>query len=370
MRKIKVFVDGHWFDDPFQSPCSYIIGLYSVLSSDPEFEIYIAARNMELLRDAFNNNSRINYLQYSSHSKYYRLAIDIPRLIKKYNIDIAHYQYVSPLIKNTKEIVTIHDVLFKDFPKQFPLLYKLSKDLLFFLSSYRADLIATVSTYSLNALIKHYKLNPIKTIITPNGISNDFLETHNEDIVDIKSKYNLDQYILCVSRIEPRKNHITLVKAYVQLQLWKSNIKLVLIGRKDIPVQTLETYIKGLPIEIQNSILHIDRISTPELISFYKKASIAIYPSIAEGFGIPPIEAACLKTKVLCSNATAMADFNFFGNDLFDPLNIEELKNKIQTKLSANDTVRLQNISSLVIENYNWKKIAGDFSTRIKKMFI
>ena len=369
MKKIKLFVDAHWFDDSFQSTAVFIKGLYSEIAADSRFELYMGAVNLENLKKEFNN-SEINYLQYTSHSKYYRLAIDIPRLIRKHKIDIAHYQYTSPLIKNTKEIVTIHDLLFLDFTNLFPWHYRTVKNFLFSRSAKRADLITTVSNYSFNAIVKHYNISQHKMLLTPNGVSKDFFRDFNRTpLPDIKSKYNLETYILYVSRIEPRKNHITLLKAYVESEIWKTDTKLVLIGREDIAVKEFDHYLNELPGNIRKNVIQLQNIAFEELMSFYQKAALFVYPSIAEGFGIPPLEAAALKTKTLCSNTTAMSDFVFFENDLFTPLDIGALSSKMIAKLKADDLGRREYLSRYIFDNYNWKLIASNFTARVVQLF-
>ncbi|SKC38378.1 glycosyltransferase family 4 protein [Ohtaekwangia koreensis] len=370
MRKIKLFVDAHWFDDPFQSTCVFIKGLYTEIANDDRFELYMSAVDVELLKKEFNYSDKIHYLKYNSHSKYYRLAIDIPNLIRKHKIDIAHYQYVSPLIKNTKEIVTIHDLLFLDFTNLFPWHYRTVKNFLFKRSAKRSDLVTTVSNYSSNAIIKHYYIPKNKIILTPNGVSQDFFRDFSEaPLPDIKSRYNLKKYILYVSRIEPRKNHISLVKAYVENKIWDADTKLVLIGREDIAVKELDHYLNELPESLKQNIVQLKNIPFEELLSFYRNAALFVYPSIAEGFGIPPLEAAALKTKTLCSNSTAMSDFSFFGNDLFPPLDIETLSLKMAAKLKEDDVLRREHLSKFILENYNWKVIASNFSSDILNLF-
>lgn len=370
MKKIKLFVDGHWFDEPYQSTGVFLKGLYNELIDDDRFEIYFAAANIEQLKTAFNNSDKIKYLPFKSHSKYYRLAIDAPHLIERYKIDISHFQYTTPLVKKSREIVTIHDLLFKEFKDLFPWSYRITKDFLFKRSAKRSDLITTVSKYSADSIIKHYKISPQKIKVIPNGISSDFFVDYDEnDLPDVTKKYNLNKYILGINRIEPRKNHISLLKSYVELALWKKDIKLVLIGRQDIKVPELESYLNHLPAHVQKNILWLRNVNFTELLSFYKNASLFVYPSIAEGFGIPPLEAAALKTKTLCSNATAMADFSFFGNDLFDPTNIKELSHKILTKLEENNITRRNEIAHIIRDNYKWENIASDFASTVYALF-
>lgn len=367
LKKIRVFVEGHWFDEPFQSPCAYLYGLYSRLSADRDFEVFLAARYPEKAEAFFNGNDKITYLRYNASSKFYRLAVDIPSMIERHKISIAHYQYVSPLTKKSRELVTLHDLLFKDFTDYFPWTYRWSKNALFYFSAKKADLVTTVSNYSADAIRRHYRIDDRKLFVTPNGVSEKFLSPHAA-AKDVKSKYGLKAYILCVSRIEPRKNHIQLLKAYVELELWRKNIQLVFIGRKDIPVAEMDHYIERMPDEAKKNFFHFTGISEDELIAFYQGASLFVYPSIGEGFGIPPLEAAAVKTKVLCSNATAMSDFDFFGEDLFDPNDKETLKRKIVSKLHEQNPYRLTEIANVVDKKYNWDTIAEAFGNRMKAL--
>lgn len=370
MTKIKIFVDGHWFDDLYQSPCIFLKGLYKELQYDERFEIYIAAANVDQLKAVFDRSSNIKYVPYESKSKYYRLAFDVLKLIKKHKIDIAHYQYVSPLFKTTREIVTIHDILFKDFTNLFPWSYRTSKNFLFQRSAKRADLVTTVSKYSAEAIQKHYKIPSEKLVVIPNGISSEFFTEYPEgSLPDISQKYGLKNFILYVSRVEPRKNHIALLKAYVNLELWKQNIKLVLIGRTDIRIEAVETYLAQLPDTVKDNIVMLKDINFAELLSFYRQALIFVYPSIAEGFGIPPLEAASLKTPTLCSRTTSMADYSFFEDDLFDPYDPLELSEKIKRKLTNDDVQRRGEISDLIRKKYNWKNISSNFANSILSVF-
>src|SRR5690606_19199058 len=98
-------------------------------------------------------------------------------------------------------------------------------------------------------------------------------------------------------------------------------------------------------------------------MAYYKHCALFVFPSFAEGFGIPPLEAMAMGSKVLCSKDTAMADFNLPDSLTFDPHNIEELKQKIEKQLE-NDEV-LTEVYNNVLANYNWVKVAKTFYDHI-----
>lgn len=360
---MKLLVDAHIFDSSITEGVStHLKGLYTaVIQLSSPIEFYFVGHNVEKLKIIFGDYPHVHYIAYKSTNKYYRLAIELPQIIKNNKIDTAHFQYISPLLKCCKEIVTTHDILFRDFPQYFPHSYRFIKDIMFKHSARRADLLFTVSKYSKRAISKHYHIDPDQIFITPNAVSDDFFNASIEPLKEIKRKYDFDKYILCVSRIEPRKNHINLIKAYINLKLWKQNIKLVFVGKETVQTQIYHEYCNSLPEYIKSNIISIEQLSYEGLLSIYKGCTLFVYPSIAEGFGIPPIEAAASGVSCLCSNSTAMSDFNFFGDGFFDPNNVNELEQKMQHFFNNSlqtDTIRIQ---SIVRDKYNWNKVANYF---------
>jgi glycosyltransferase involved in cell wall biosynthesis len=366
---MNLLIDAHIFDEATTEGVTiYLQGLYSsVIALEHNIKIFFAAYDINKLKSIFGTHNNVVYLAYKSRNKYYRLAFELPYIIKNNKIDIAHFQYVLPLVKCCKEIVTIHDILFYDFPQYFPYSYRISKNILYHKSAKRTDLLFTVSEYSRQAISKNYKIDRNKIYITPNAVSEDFYTNSvTSELFEIKNKYNFDKYILYVSRIEPRKNHINLAKAYIKTGLWEENIKLVFAGKVSISDKKYHYFYNSLKKELQDTIIHIPQLSHSELLSIYKGASLFVYPSIAEGFGIPPLEAAASGVPCLCSRNTAMSDFDFFGEGLFNPYDIDELKQKITNVFNNSfrqDTICIQ---SMVHNKYNWMKIADTFLEIIK----
>lgn len=363
MNKIKLLVDAHVFDDSYQGTTTYLKGLYSALAKDDAFEITLAAHNIEHLKTVFTNPA-FKFHRLTAGSKYKRLASELPALIRVKRFDFAHFQYITPLLHKCCYINTIHDLLFLDFPDYFPFSYRFTKKYIFKMSARKSDIICTVSEYSRQALVKHFGISHNKITVTPNAV-----DLPVTTAVDIRAKHQLDKYILFVSRMEPRKNHYGMLKVFVELELYRQGYKLVFVGRtNDVGADVYHTYLAGLSPEIKNAVKHIENISYDELAGFYKYASLFVYPSLAEGFGIPPLEAALMNCKVLCSDKTAMADFTFFGNYLFNPEDMEEWKRKTLAILSDN-SYPFEQIRKAVTETYNWQTIADHFAEKIKSHF-
>lgn len=355
MSKIKILVDGRWFDSYYSGVSTYIKGLYNDLSEDHNFEITIVGSNIEKLKAEFPKN--VKFIKLNSRFNLKRLYYDIPNIIKKNSFDYAHFQYICPILKPCRYIVTLHDLLFLDYKKSFPLSFIIKNSFLFFISSVRADMILTVSDYSKKQIVRIFKTKPSKIYITPNGILKRFNSISR--VNNIKKKYNVEDYILYVSRIEPRKNHLILLKAFVELELY-NNYQLLFIGKETITNLDLNNFINSLSDNIKRKIIFIENTSEEDLHEFYSNASLFVYPSLSEGFGIPPIEAISCGAKTICSNATALIDFEFLSAYQFDPNNFNELKSKMLSTLN-DKSYPIEDYKLIISEKYNWRNIAGSY---------
>lgn len=367
-----IFVDAHTFDENHQGIRTFLKGLYSSMDlENSKVKFYLAASNIDNLKREFANQDQIQFIKLNSNNKYIRLAYEIPKIIKTGNFDYAHFNYYLPLFlnKNCRYIVTIHDVLFIDFPQYFPLKYRLLNTLLFKRSAIKAHILTTVSNYSAERIRVNFRLTK-KIEVIPNAVNQEYLIDNDKarDKKYIKERYNIEEFIIFVSRIEPRKNHKTLVKAYSELKLWQRDFTLVLIGSESFVDKELQNMIDEINISFPDRIIRISDVDYLELIKFYNAASLAIFPSYAEGFGIPPLESSVLETPTLCSNTTAMKDFQFLKAYTFCPDDLETLKQKMVSILdNSNISVKhdFKNIASEIKKYYKWDESAKIFKTLI-----
>lgn len=361
MKTTKIFVDCHVFDGNFQGTTTYLKGLYSELLKDKTKHFYFGASNTTFLETIFGTHENLTYVSYKAKSKFYRLLFDIPRIIKENKIDFAHFQYVVPPIKACKYIVTIHDVLFLDFPEYFPLAYRKKNKLLFKTSAERSDVVLSVSEYSKQQIQKHFGIETVT--LTPNSIDSIYFEEYDKEAVkkQVSEKFKATNYFVYVSRWEPRKNHDRLLKAFVENEYYKTR-SLVFVGGKAIGNKAYDNYYASLPQEIKAAVFSFNKVNYQDLLLLVRGADLSIYPSIAEGFGIPPLESLAAKVPTICSNTTAMADFQFFGNCLFNPLDLEDLKNKIEIGLK--DT-QIEQKRNQMKTKFTWQFAAEQFKKAI-----
>jgi len=284
-------------------------------------------------------------------------------LIKKHKIEYAHFQYVVSPIKSCKYIVSLHDVLFLDYPSYFPFFYRFFKRILFRFSAKKSDIVLTVSEYSKSRIKHHFNVERI--YVTQNAVENVFFESFDKKnaINEVYNKFNVLNYFLFVSRWEPRKNHLLLLKVFVEKRYYQ-NYNLVFIGNHALDDKEYKKYFNSLSDEIKATVFKFSNISFQDLLLFNRGATISVYPSIAEGFGIPPLESIACEVPTVCSNTTAMADFYFNQDCSFNPLDANGLVRAIENALNEKNIMKKK---KAVLERYNWCFAANQFQNALEE---
>lgn len=358
MKKIKILVDAHTFDYSFQGSATFIKGLYNGLVENDQVEITLAAENLENLKTNFPDK-RFKYLQLENNSRFKRLFFEWPKIIKYGGYDFAHFQYIIPFFKECIYVTSIHDLIFLEQKEYFPWKYRFLRRILFNYSAIRSKVVLTISNYSKKSIVKKFNIDEKKVHMMPIGV----IQEPAKDDLNIKAKYGLSKYILYISRFEPRKNQRGLLEVYKELDLAANGYQLVFIGAKKekIELDEYQRVLDEVPIELKERVKFLENIPYNELSLFLRQAECFVFPSFAEGFGIPPIEAAVNSCKVLCSNLTAMGDFDFFKYH-FDPNDKQSFKNNLLLALN-DDEYPFEQIKNEAQRRYDWKNIANEYFT-------
>ncbi len=359
---IKILIDAHIFDGKFQGTRTYLKGLYNELIwMLPNFEFIFIADEKSSLTNEFPEAPNVRFLSFSTTSQIKRLLFEIPKIIERENIDFAHFQYISPIQKKCKYIITNHDILFTEerYKAFFPWKFRITKGPLFKWSSRNSDILLTVSEYSKKQISLTYKMCSESIYVTPNAVMDTGVWYGN-------TKREEKKEIIFVSRIEPRKNHVGLIQSFLNLGLDKRGFRLVFVGKYDLNYPEYEQILQDNGKRLKGLVANYSGLSSEDLLKRYKSAALAVFPSLAEGFGIPPLEAAMLGVKVVCSNTTAMEDFDFFKYWV-DPSNQNELDMNIFNALNdinyPFDEIRLA-----IERKYNWKIGANVLKEQLLKI--
>jgi len=251
----------------------------------------------------------------------------VPRLIKKINPDIAWETcHIGPfkLPSHIKRVVTIHDITPITHPKMHIFRSALIHKLFLRRVIKKANLILVPSKTTQNDIL-NYQKTKAKITITPLGI----IKTKLSEIKKIiQNPYTEKKYFLYVGTIEPRKNLITLIEAFKELNL--KNYELIITGRTGWKSK------KIIKQAIRNPKIKLTGFIKKETLNqLYADATACIYPSIYEGFGLPPLEAMSHKTPVICSNNSSLGEIFRKYALTFSPTNKTELKQHMKNISSS-----------------------------------
>ncbi|OGM22100.1 hypothetical protein A2961_05005 [Candidatus Woesebacteria bacterium RIFCSPLOWO2_01_FULL_39_21] len=293
--------------------------------------------------------------------------IALPRKIKQLPIDLYHNTADNglPLFCPVPSVITIHDIsplLFPQFSYNFwPLSRKIIYKTHLLINKFSKAEIIAVSKTTKNDLVRHFKINPARINVVYNGFNPPKLFSEQKIEENLKRFPIKSDYFLFVGGIEPRKNLLFLVKAFNRyLQEVNANEVLVISGETEkyieaiICCQEIQEYFKTAEgAMVKNKVIFTGEVSEEEKASLMKKSIALVYPSVYEGFGFPPLEAASIGVPVITSPVSGMLEvakeFALFAS----PDNLKELseafkkiKNKdLRNKLVAQGLIRARQFS-------------------------
>jgi glycosyltransferase involved in cell wall biosynthesis len=285
-----------------------------------------------------------------------------PFLLNKHKLDLVHFTHFSaPILYFKKYIVTIHDLIISHYPGSRattlnPLFYKIK---IFFykivikIVASRAKKVVAVSKYTKEDINKLLKINLQKIEVIYEGV--DLPRESKLDCIKVKSDLGIKkEFFLYVGSAYPHKNLELLLQVMKKVD---EKYQLVLVGRKNYFYNKLEDEINKLKLE--NKIILTDYLDDQKLSCLYKSAKLYVFPSLIEGFGLPPIEAQSYGLPVLSSNSSCLPEI--LGNSAiyFNPNKVDDLKNKL-SKIISDTNLRegLIQKGEENIKKYSWQSCA------------
>lgn len=230
--------------------------------------------------------------------------------------------HLLPCLRHTRTVITLHDMIPLIMPDYHRPLNRIFLRLMFPRFLQHADGIIAVSNSTKRDAIAMLGINPDRIIVIPEGVSADFRPVADKKRLEaIRATYGLpDTFILCVSTLEPRKNHIALLRAFEVLHPQYPHAALVLAGARGWLYHDFLNTLANSPV--RHHVRLLGNVPDHDLPALLSAATVFAFPSLYEGFGLPPLEAMACSTPVVCSNASSLPEVVGDAAILCDPRDV------------------------------------------------
>lgn len=272
--------------------------------------------------------------------------------ISRFKPQIVHETYFSSLSstpKNARCVITVHDMIHERFSSAFPsndptTEWKRK-------SIKRADHVICVSENTKQDLLEFIDISPEKISVVHHGLNQLTVSTVEKIAVT-------SPYLLYVGDRFGYKNFDGLLRAFASSSWLRNNLRIVCFGGGRLQINEL-ALMKSLGLTLQQ----VEQVggSDEQLAAFYKHAAAFIYPSLYEGFGIPPLEAMSLNCPVICSDASSIPEVVGDAAEYFDPKGIDSITVAIEGVLQSNE--KRNNIIAKGVERcekFTWSRCANE----------
>lgn len=328
----------------------------------PQDEIYlIDYRDYEMFKDLNKIiiAPSVKYLPKKSYFWHFYSQFRLRR--NNFDLDIIHSPENATLfvkLKNQKKIITVHDIIAHLFPELgiTGVRYKflLSRTLK------TADKIIAVSNSTKKDLINYFNIPEEKIRVISEAADEKFKPLNQEEVNEIKRKYDLQfPFILYVGNLAKHKNIPALIEAFYKVKKKGIQHKLVITGMKRWKYKEIFETIDKL--NLQNDVVFTGYVSDEDLPALYNAADLFVYPSLYEGFGLPPLEAMACGAPVITSNTSSLPEVVGNAGIMVDPHDVGALADAMYEVLT-NDGLKEDMVKRELkrAKMFSWEKCARE----------
>ncbi len=281
--------------------------------------------------------------------------------------------FIVPPGVSGKTIVIVHDMAYRACPET------VSKKTLKWLqltlkgSCKRADAIVTVSEFSKKEIVKYLDVPEDKITVMPNGVNLELFhpDYSAEQVEQVKEKYQISgPYFLYLGTLEPRKNLTRLIEAYAMLREKKGEDRLpslVLAGGKGWMYESIFETVKQKKLE--KKVIFTGYVEDREAPILMNGAQAFVFPSLYEGFGMPPLEAMACGTPVLTSNVSSLPEVVGESGILVEPESVESICAGMETLMEDDEfCARLSREGVLRAQDFAWNKVTESMKSLVENL--
>ncbi len=352
-------VDAHAIGQKLTGNETYIRNLlqgFASLDRDAEFYAYIS-RPAAAEEIPARMKARL-----VSVNPFVRLGYDLPRRLRADRPALLHVQYTAPVdCAGVPLVVTVHDVSFLSHPQYFAPSRRTQLRLTVRRTVRRAAKVLAVSEFSRRSILEAYGIDESKVVVVPNAASSHFHPQPREAAAArVRERFGIvGPFVLTVGDLQPRKNHIGLIRAFENLMRAEPRLRhqLVFVGKDTW--HSKEVHEAAARSPLSGRIRFTGFVSDEDLVTFYCASDLFVFPSFYEGFGLPILEAMACGRAVACSNTSAIPEVADSAALLFDPGSAPEMARAMRDLLvDAELRAHMERLALARAAQFSWDRAA------------
>ena len=361
--KLRIAIDAHTVGTKLGGNESYAVNLIEALAEIDRVNQYTIYITTNEARERFSSRwPNFKVRATLPHTPLIRIPLTLSAELRKNPVDLLHVQFTAPPFCPCPVVVSIHDLSFEHLPQTFNRRSRTQLRLTVRRSARRAARILSLSEHTRRDIIETYGIEPQRVTAIPLAAPAHFGPiTDNRELQRVRHNYGIDRdYILSVGSIQPRKNLARLVRAYASLRESYSADKLpklVLVGKRawlyDETLRALDE------TNIKDAVVLTGYVPESDLPALYSGALCFVYPSIFEGFGLPPLEAMKCGAAVIVGNQTSLPEVVGDAALTVDPFDIDAIASAIRKLINHSALRRELSIKGQErAKEFNWRETA------------
>jgi glycosyltransferase involved in cell wall biosynthesis len=367
---MKVAIDAHMVGERETGNETYTLNLVRALLALPDevthplsFSLYTThpARLHAQLSPA--DHARVRQIRPAAASL--RIPFGMPAATRRDGIDLLHVTYVAPPLGSCPFVVTVHDISYTRYPQFFSPRDRWMLSTLVPLTMRRAARIITVSNHARQEIIDRYGIAPARVAVTYEAAAAQFTGVHDPvQLAGVRARYGVPaagRYLLALGNLQPRKNMRRLVEAFARLrsQAETTDVQLVIAGKA--LWRESEVYAAVERLQLTDRVHFVGYVADEDLPALYSGALAFVYPSLYEGFGLPPLEAMACGTPVVCTNVASLPEVVGNAARLITPTDVEDLAQALHA-VATDDGLRAALIAQGQhrVAQFSWQRCAAE----------
>ncbi len=329
--RMRIGLDARYVYDHFPGIGRYVVNLAHALAEGaPQHTLYVlhtaALRNTR--HDLAQLRRYANVRMFDVGVRPFSLLehLRIPHMARILRLDVLHSPYyIKPYIGlPCPSVVTLYDLIGRRYPRLLPLHGRVLADVATRLALLSSQHIIAISRHTRSDLAHDYRVPLERITVTPLAADSRFVPQPADAVAAVRARYELPpRYLLYLGANKPHKNLLRLLEAWQQVAAQVDDAVLVLAGHHDPRYTEVGQFIDTHRLHAR--VRRVADVREEDVPALYSGAEVFVFPSLYEGFGLPPLEAMACGTPVLCSHSSSLPEVVDTAALLVDPTRVAEL---------------------------------------------